>query len=68
MYVDGFKLELHFGKGEDGLGFVVVARGAPEAAQEAGALCCCAALRVVCIHVTQQVQLWHKKRELFHGK
>lgn len=57
MYVDGFELELHFGKGEDSLGFMVVAGGTPEAAQEAGALCCCAALRVVGIHVTQQVQL-----------
>ncbi len=55
--MDGFELELHFGKGEDGLCFMVVAGGAPEAAQEAGALCCCAALRVVCIHITQQVQL-----------
>lgn len=41
--MNGFELELHFGKGEDGLGFVVVAGGAPEAAQKAGALCCRAA-------------------------
>lgn len=31
LYMDGFELELHFGKGKDGLGFMVVAGGASEA-------------------------------------
>lgn len=55
--MDGLEVQLHSGKGEDGLGLVVVAGGAPEAAQQAGALGRCAALLVVGLHVPQQVEL-----------
>lgn len=61
LYMDGFKLQLHFGKGKDGLSFVVVAGGASEATQKTGALRRCSALGIIRIHVPQQVQLWCKE-------
>lgn len=55
--MNGFEVELHSGKGEDGLCFVVVAGVAAEAAQQTGAFGSDSALQVVGFHVPQQVQL-----------
>lgn len=57
LHVDGLEVQLHSGEGEDGLRLVVVAGGAAEAAQQAGALRRCAALLVVGLHIPQQVEL-----------
>ena len=53
--MDGFEVQLHSGKGEDGLRFVVVAGVAAKAAQQTGAFGSDSALRVVGFYVPQQV-------------
>lgn len=55
--MDGFKVQLHPGKGKDGLRFMVVAGGAAEAAQQTGAFVGRAALLVVGFHIPEQVEL-----------
>lgn len=55
--MDGLKVQLHSGKSEDGLRFMVVVGGAAEAAQQAGAFGGCSALLVVLVHIPEQVQL-----------
>lgn len=55
--MDGLEVQLHPGEGENGLRLVVVAGGAAEAAQQAGALGGRSALLVVGFHVPEQVQL-----------
>lgn len=56
LHVDGFKVQLHSGKGKDGLRFMVVAGGAAEAAQQAGAFGSCSTLLVDGLYVPEQVQ------------
>lgn len=55
--MDRLEVQLHPGKGEDGLRLVVVAGGASEAAQQAGALGHRSALGVISVDIPQQVQL-----------
>lgn len=55
--MDGFEVQLHSGKSEDGLRFMVVAGGAAEAAQQTRAFGSRSALLVVGFHVPEQVQL-----------
>lgn len=62
--MDGLKVQLHSGKGEDGLRLVVVTGGAAEAAQQTGALGRRAALLVVGLHVSQQVKLCNDTAEV----
>lgn len=57
LHVDGLEVQLHSGKGEDSLGLVVVAGGAAEAAQQAGALGGGSALGGVGVHVSEEVEL-----------
>lgn len=52
LYVDGLKVQLHSGKGKDGLRFMVVAA---EAAQQTGAFGSHSTLLVVGFHVPEQV-------------
>lgn len=55
--MDGLEVQLHPWQGEDSLGLVVVGGRAAEAAEQAGVLGGGAALRVVSVHIPQQVQL-----------
>lgn len=55
--MDGLEIQLHSGKGKDGLRFVVVIGGAAEAAQQTGAFGNRAALLVVGFHIPERVQL-----------
>lgn len=55
--MDGLEVQLHPGKGEDGLRLVVVAGGATEAAEQTGGLGSRSALWVVGVHIPQQAQL-----------
>lgn len=52
LYVDGLKVQLHSGKGKDGLRFMVVAA---EAAQQTGAFGSRSTLLVVGFYIPEQV-------------
>ena len=51
--MDGLEVQLHPGQGEDGLRLVVVAGGAAEAAQQAGALGGGSVFLVVGVNIAQ---------------